>query len=155
MRRERQSVDNLYEPTLAGAVERPAGLDPPWRLGSQGYVAFFGGPLAAGVVGFLNARRLDLEDGRALAILGIGVLGLSALLLLAALFDGIADLGRGLLAVSGLACYVATRQLQKRADRRYALLPGANEAYRSLWGPGLMIVLGCGLVSYVLVGVVT
>ena len=40
------SGDDLFAPTLGGRTTRREGSQRPWRLGSQVYVAFFGGALA-------------------------------------------------------------------------------------------------------------
>jgi hypothetical protein len=56
---------DLFSPSLTRSVRRdlPAGSRP-WRLASQFYVAFFGGPLAAGAIGLLNGKRLGLPRER-------------------------------------------------------------------------------------------
>jgi hypothetical protein len=139
--------DDLFEPSLTQSELRqlPAGQRP-WRLGSQLYVAFFGGPLAAGTIGYLNGRRLGLPSARLGAILAIGVGGLVALALAVSLIDtGVGP--RPLIAVTGVAVFVAVRELQKKADRLYAVRLDDKQAYDSLWAPGLGIVLLCGIFS--------
>lgn len=153
--RGRESVDNLYEPTLADLDERPAGSDPPWRLDSQGYVAFFGGPLAAAVVGVLNGRRLGLDRDRLLAIGAIGVVGLAVAIAAYALIGFEGRTPRLLLAVAGILTYLGTRKLQQPADRLFQMHPDTDEdSYDSLWGTGFLIVVVCGLGSVALVGAI-
>ena len=62
----RPERDELFAPTLSqtARTELPPG-EKPWRLNSQFYVAFFGGPLAAGTIGYLNGKRLGVP-GRSL-----------------------------------------------------------------------------------------
>ena len=136
--------DDLFTPTLQGATRPslPEGARP-WRLGSQFYVAFFGGPVAAALIGWRNGKRLGLTDSRLRAIAGIGIGGLLVTLLFVATVSGTDTSIRLLVAGSGVVAYLATRELQKPADARYAV--GRNrDAYDSLWTPGLITALACG-----------
>jgi hypothetical protein len=56
-------LDKLLRPTLQD--QRRTGARP-WRVESQVYVGFFGGPLAIGAIAFLNSHRLGVPgNGRA------------------------------------------------------------------------------------------
>lgn len=148
--------DDLFSPSLTqtAARELPAG-GRPWRLGSQFYVSFFGGPLAAGAVGYLNGRRLGLSLERRLAMIGIGLAGFAGALVLAvSVLDADSGGRRFPVAIAGVAAFLATRQLQHRADRLYGFGKDEEQAYDSLWGPGLAIVVLFGLLSVVVVAAV-
>src|SRR5688500_11026059 len=111
---ERQD-DDLFTASLAGGRRSvpPPGRRP-WRLGSQFYVAVFGGPVAAGLVGYLNAKRLGLPAGRLAAIAGIGAAALLAVATVATVVAQSSDESRPLRLVSmigGAAAYVGIRQL--------------------------------------------
>lgn len=143
--------DDLLSPSLSQTSRRelPAGSRP-WRLGSQFYVAFFGGPLALGAIGFLNAERLGLPRVRALWIAGIGIAAFAAVVAAALLLDFETATPRLLVAVAGVASFAAARELQKEADRYYGLNRNEELAYDSLWQPGLVAVLVCGIGSLAL-----
>lgn len=136
---------DLFSPSLTQTARRdlPAGSRP-WRLNSQFYTAFFGGPLAAGLVGYLNGKRLGLSQGRLWAIAGIGIAGFVAAAIAGAAFLDTSGHGRGLVVISGIVALLGIRELQKDADRLYALNRDEDEAYDSLWNPGFVIALACG-----------
>lgn len=144
--------DELFSPSLTQTQRRElAAGERPWRLGSQFYVAFFGGPLAAGAIGFLNGRRLGLTRERLWALPALGIAGFLACLAATAAFIE-ADSGnspRLVVAATGIATYVSARQLQKDADRRYGISRNEGEAYDSLWIPGLVAVLVFGITTLV------
>lgn len=144
--------DDLFTPSLKG-VRRDSlpGTARPWRLSSQFYVAFFGGPLAAAAIAWLNGGRLGLSDARRLAIAGIGAAGLLVTLLLMVAIDPATDGSiRLVVIVVGVVCYLATRELQKPADRVYAA--GRDQAaYASLWLRGIATALVCGVATGVAV----
>ena len=143
--------DDLYSPTLTDVHRRRADLPQPWRLGSQLYVAFLGGPLAAATVGYLNGKRLGLPRERLLAIAALGVLGL-LLVVVAIAVTGADNRARFISNVSGVLTFLGARQLQGDADRVYrAQAADENEAFASLWGPGLLIVLASSLVTAAIV----
>src|SRR5687768_10147250 len=121
---------DLFSPSLTQTArqELSAGSRP-WRLGSQFYVAFFGGPLAVGTIGYLNGKRLALSQERLWAIAGIGMLGFVALVIAAWAFVETGSRGRALIAVSGVASYLVARQLQKDGDRLYGVNRNDDEAY--------------------------
>jgi hypothetical protein len=148
--------DDLFSPSLAGTrPERlPAGRRP-WRLGSQFYVSVLGGPLAAGLVGFLNGQRLGLPRARLAAIAAIALAALAAVAVTLAAVSPKADSPVRLVSmVGGAAAYVAIRALQTDADRRYTAGRDGAESYDSLWLPGLgIVVAGSILAAMVIVGV--
>ena len=149
---------DLFSPTLTESARRelPAGSRP-WRLGSQFYVAFFGGPLAAGAIAVLNGRRLGLSRERLWAIAGIGLAGFVVLLaVVTVVLDPEADGGpRLILAVAGVASFVAVRELQKGADRLYGLQREEAQAYDSMLPSGVAVVLACGVASVLVLLAVT
>jgi hypothetical protein len=148
--------DDLLSPTLAGTRHEalPAGRRP-WRLGSQFYVAVLGGPVAAGLVGWLNGKRLGLAANRLAAVAGIAVAALAGVAVAAAALKS--EEGRPLRLVSmvgGAVAYLGIRELQKDTDRRYGAGRSDQERYDSLWLPGLgMVVLGGIVSALVIVGV--
>jgi hypothetical protein len=73
------------------------------------------------------------------------MLGFIALVIAAWAFVETGSRGRALIAVSGVASYLVARQLQKDGDRLYGVNRNDDEAYDSLWGPGLAAVLVCGI----------
>ena len=128
--------DDLLQPTLADQRQhRP--LEKPWRLGSQVYVAFFGGAFALGGIAFLNAGRLAMSMRARLAIVGI------ALAAEAALFAGVQATGTDEVRiagiVAGLAAFGGAYLIQRSPDRVYHYHhPSEDEEYESLFGPGLV-----------------
>jgi hypothetical protein len=150
---------DLFSPSLRQSARRdlPAGSRP-WRLRSQFYVAFFGGPLAAAAIGFLNGRRLGLSRERLWAIAGIGIVAFVAVLALAGLvLAADTSVNRGprlMLTVAGVVSFLAAHELQKDADRLYGLNRDEEQTYDSLWGPGLGTVLLAGIFSVAVVAAV-
>lgn len=149
----REHDDELFSPSLRDRVEVPPGRRP-WRLGSQFYVAFFGGPLAAAAIGVLNGRRLGIGDGGLLAIAAAGLVALGLALVLASSLDTGDARPRFIFVVAGVATYFVVRQLQKTADDRYRRGRPDEQVYDSLWAPGLAAVLVCGIVSLAAIGAV-
>ena len=152
----RAETDDLLQASLASYVAPAA---QPWRLESQFWVAFFGGPLAAGAIAHLNAGRLGLSHARRSAVLGIVlaalVLEVVAVYVLAApdVAAAIGDRsGRALgLAVqgAGVAAYPFLYRVQRRGDRIFRL--GHTEMdYSSLRRPGLLAVVAGGLLGIAL-----
>lgn len=139
--------DELLEPTLG---DHAASSRRPWRTGSIFYVAFFGGILPAAVLAWINAERLPVSRERRLAVAALGFLGLVATVVVPLL----ADVGRGdgiriASRIVGVVGFVAIWWLLKPADRVYATFgpPDEEEAYESLWRPGLLATFGLGLVQ--------
>lgn len=141
-----QERDELFTPSLTQTSRRL--LDEgerPWRLGSQFYVAFFGGPLGAATVGWLNGGRLQLPPARRVAIAAAGLAAFALAAVLVRVVDSEWASPRFVLSATGLLAYAVSRWLQHAADRRYGI--GEEDPYDSLWGPGLAIVLVCGFAS--------
>lgn len=135
--------DDLFTPTITSAV--PA--KPPWRVDSLVYPAFFGGPLAAAVLGLLNARRLRVGP---LAFLAVAATGIGAIAVRIAFLVSIGGLLLGAYTlvgvVPGLAVWAAIRSTQNRPYRSFALRGG--EPAKLFW-PAVAAVLGCGLAEAV------
>jgi hypothetical protein len=155
-RAETTSPD-LFAPTLQtheAAVERPK----PWRLGSQLWVAFFGGALAYTAIAYLNGQRLGLPKARLQQILAIGAVGFIATIIVDYMLlnqmssDSLSDESRGARfagRIVAVAVYGIVYQMQKSADRVYRY--AHNDSYASLWKPGLIAVFGLGIVQNLLV----
>ena len=139
--------DDLFSPSLSQTANRqlPEGSRP-WRLGSQFYVAFFGGPLAIAAIGFVNAARLGLPGSRRWQIAAAGAAGLAGAVAAVLLLDWDVT-PRLTVAVAGVASYLIVRRLQKDADRLYGLGRDEDLAYDSLVGPGLLAVVVGGLAT--------
>ena len=77
---------SLFEPTVQDHAPRrlEAERDRPWRLQSQGYVAFFGGPLAITAIAMISSSKLGLPRPERLKILAAGIAGFVIALALAA-----------------------------------------------------------------------
>jgi hypothetical protein len=138
--------DELFTPSLTQTRRRIlVEGERPWRLGSQFYVAFFGGPVGAATVGWLNGGRLQLPQARRVAIAAAGLAAFALAAVLVRAVDSEWASPRFLLAATGVLAYAVSRWLQHAADRRYGI--GQEDTYDSLWGPGLAIVLVCGFAS--------
>ena len=141
--------DELLRPTIGAGVDMSVR---PWRLMSQTYVAFFGGVLATTVIAFLNARRLGVAPDKRRLILLAGVSGLMLAGGVIGLLDN-SDAGSLRIAIRVVAVLTCMAQLriQRPMDRAFQL---RGQDYRSLWGPGIAAVIGCGLLeALLLVGV--
>jgi hypothetical protein len=144
-----------FEPSLAAHAPAAHPRRRPWRLGSQFYVAFFGGTFAVTAIAFLNAKRLGLDAARRRFILVFGIA--CGLLTKVAVFHVIADpalvteflgqdiepktvvrIGSRLIAILVFAVFY---KIQKQADRLYQVgSVDGEEPYASLWKPGLIAV---------------
>jgi hypothetical protein len=125
--------DDLLQPTLADHEGRKY---QPFRLSSQVYVAFFGGALAVGAIGFINAVFLGMPKRARAAILALALAAEAALVALAAATD--TDQVRLLSIVAGLAAFGGAYLLQRSPDRVYHFHADEDEPYLSLFGPGLV-----------------
>lgn len=136
----------MSEGLLRPTIERMPDTRPPWRLSSQLFVAFFGGALAATVIGTLNAARLGVAPGKRRLIVAIGVLAIVAELTIVVLVPRTLDDSavRLIMRAFALAAYAAHARLQRSHDRAFTLRGGEHS---SLWGPGLAAVFGCGVVE--------
>lgn len=147
--------DELLTPTV-GTTRRRS--DRPWRLGSQFWVAFFGGPLAAALIGYLNGSRLGIPERAKRWMVAAGAAGLGlAVALAVAIVSFDVDVGARLAnQMAGVVTYGATYKLQRSGDRVHQFYGEGDDedAYDSLWGPGVAIVLGAGIPSALLVAAV-
>ncbi len=135
-------IDNLLRPTLQD--QRRTG-ERPWRVESQVYVGFFGGPLAIGAIAFLNSERLGVPgNGRVrIAAITATVLLLGLVAVYAIVDAGIltAEDGVGGLrlvnGIGGVVAYPFLARVQRSADRVFRF-QHEDEDYASLWGPGFV-----------------
>ncbi|NEA32707.1 hypothetical protein [Streptomyces sp. SID13031] len=143
--------DDLLRPTIGADVDLSVR---PWRLMSQAYVAFFGGVIATTVIASLNARRLGVPaSGRRLILLtGFAGLVLAAVAIALLTDEVTASSGTRVVirVIAILTCLVQLR-FQQPMDRAFQL---RGTEYKSLWGPGLAAVIGCGLLEVVLLALV-
>ena len=139
--------DDLLQPTLAGHQARPP-VDKPWRLSSQVYVGFFGGALAVGAIGALNARTLHMPARAIAAVLGIALAAEAALLAVVAGTD--IEEVRILSIVAGLAAFGGAYLLQRSPDRVYHFHTDDDDPYESLFLPGLGVCILARIVEGVL-----
>lgn len=153
--RETATNDELLQPSLEGyRAPGSGGGPPPWPLGPQFYVAFFGGPFAATWIAWLNSGRLDLPSRRRLAMLALGVVATGAVIAAAGYFSAGPDRDRvSLLRIGsrGFALLLSGvfYAMQKSHDRIYQ----ANARpllYSKLLNPGVFIVIVSSIVSFVL-----
>lgn len=140
--------DDLLRPVLANRAAAGQGQRP-WRLGSQAWVALLGGPIAATAIAILNARRLRLETRQQLTIAAAGLAGMAAAIALSAALGPGSDqrlVVRGVAVLAWGGMYL----VQRVADRTFAFHEG-DEAYESLWIPGVLAVVLGGLIQWPLV----
>ena len=146
---------DLLTPTLTEHRPRDWHERLPWRLGSQVFVAFLGGPVAVTIIAVLNGARLRMPRERLLLMAAIGVAGTIAGVLAA----GLIDLGsaRLLVQVAGVLTAGPLHLLQRSPDRVHSTFSPHHDPeddYGSLWLPGLGAVLAGWLVQLTLVGLV-
>jgi hypothetical protein len=140
---------DLLQPSIQDdAARKPLGRKP-WRLGSQVYVAFFGGPAGAGIIGVINAARLRMPPLQQAAIAGAALLALGALAAVGSASSGALQLA---VRVAGLAVYGVVYLMQRKPDRIYHYYNGGDAAYSELFAPGLAAVLVGIAVEIALIG---
>ncbi len=144
--------DDLLRPTLADRVGPAAGEAKPWRLGSQVYVAFFGGAIAVAAIALLNAERLRLDRRSEVLIAACGLAGLIGTVVLAAVVDDLPAFGRRAVA---LLAWGGMWLVQRGADRSFAFHAREEEPYASLWVPGLVAVIAGATVQALIVAAIT
>ncbi len=145
--------DDLFAASLQGEARveaLPAG-ERPWNLGSQFYVAFFGGALPLATIAWLNAKRLGAPEETRRWIVVLGALGVVVSVVVSyALYGG--DFGRatriGYRVVAVLLAGAIYKLLQP-ADRVYSFRSplSEDEQYDSMWVPGLLATLVGGAVQ--------
>lgn len=154
---EPDARDDLFQPSLRGVARKPREEgNRPWRLGSQFYVAFFGGPLAVAAIAWFNSERLGMPTSARRWIPVVGLAGLVASVVAAVAAD--TDFGgaqRLIVRISGVAAFGLLYLLQRAPDRVYhAFSEGDEDAiYDSLWGPGLAATVGLGIVTAIVLAV--
>lgn len=139
-------MDGLLQPTLGDHAPPAPGAKRPWRLSSQVYVAFFGGVLAVTVISLINARRLRMPASGQAAVVGVGALGLVAMIVfavVAALPSG----ARIVLQLISLAAWGLMFLVQRPYDRVHTMFSDRDEDddYESLVAPGFAAVIFLGL----------
>lgn len=142
-------TDELLRPT----IRTSAGSERPWRVGSQGYVAFFGGALAVTAIAYLNSGRLGMPAKDRRTLLVIGGVALAVELLIARLVADLVAMNALRLIVRAIALlgYLAMARLQHTPERVFQLRGGEHAR---LWGPGLAAVFGLGIPEILLIAVV-
>jgi hypothetical protein len=140
--------DELLRPTIGAGVDLKVR---PWRLKSQIYVAFFGGPIACTVIAFLNARRLGVDAAERRTILVAGAIALTvstaAYIFLEDLLgseDPYAMVPTIAATAIAMICSLIQQRRQRPMDRAFQLR-GAE--YRALWGPGIAATIGGGILD--------
>lgn len=107
-------TDDLFQPTLDTEPVLPL---PPWRPDSIFYPAFFGGPLAATVLGVANAWKLAL--GRRM-ILGLAAFGLAVVTVRITVAVALPDTDTRLLHfIAGFAVFAVVFATQRKPFRAY------------------------------------
>jgi hypothetical protein len=150
--------DDLLTPTLQGYVPRRG--DRPWRLGSQVYVAFFGGVLAVTAIAFMNALLLHAPARVRAGILALGAAGLAVLIAVAALLlsgDSVPDGARTALTLIGVVAWGGMFVVQRPWDRIYTSFSRESDdddLYESLLGPGFLAVIAGFIVQNMIVAAV-
>jgi hypothetical protein len=141
-------ADDLFSPTISA----PAPAARPWRVSSLVYPSFFGGPLAAAVLGVINGRRLGLSTGVLLGLAGIGLVGIVARVLAAVATADWSLPVSGIIRVAlGLAVAGAAMLPQRRRYRAFELRGGEPA---SLVTPGLIAVAVAIALDLLLLGLV-
>src|SRR5918992_1543771 len=123
-------LDDLLRPTLSDARPRPNELTPPYRVSSQGYVAFFGGVLAVTIVALINARRLQMPLRPRLLMAGVGALAVAGEVIAATLITGDQS-PRIIRTLAALAAFGVFYWLQRSAERVYEYHATAEEPFES------------------------
>lgn len=144
--------DDLLRPTLEHLAAPADGAARPWRLGSQVYVAFFGGAIAVAIIALLNAERLRLGRQAQAFVVACGVAGLAGTVLLVALVDDVPTFAKRAVA---LLAWGGMWLVQRSADRSVAFHARDEDAYASLWRPGLLAVIAGAIAQGLLVAAVT
>jgi hypothetical protein len=134
--------DDLLQPTLADHDRRKY---QPFRLSSQVYVAFFGGALAVGAIGFVNSIFLGMPKPARAAIIALALGTEAALVAIVAATD--TDQVRLLSIIAGLAAFGGAYLLQRSPDRVYHFHTDEDEPYLSLLGPGLITCIAARIIE--------
>ncbi len=134
-------TDELFTPTIKDAK---VPTRPPWNPDSIIYPAFFGGPLAGSVLGFLNGRKLLLSRSHLLLIAGTGTVAFAARAALTATV--LPSYARSIVAaIAGVVVWLVVAALQRKAFR--AAIQNGRDAV-SLVGPGIAAAIGFGVLEF-------
>jgi hypothetical protein len=139
--------DDLFQPTISQA---PRPTVPPWRPESILYPAFFGGPMAAAALGFLNGRKLSLRPGALGVIVAAGLAGFVARAFVTSLMDGTSGT-RVIGAAAGVLVWLVVMAFQRRPFRIFLYNDGEPA---SLVGPGIAAAVGFGVLEAIIIYVV-
>ena len=138
---------------LSPSVERTVSeVGPrPWRVDSQFWVAFFGGPVAAAVIAWINLGRLRAAGRARQTTVVVGAAGFAAGVAIAIAFEAF-DVGAGARLATqgaGVLAFLALHRVQRSPDRVHSFYREGREEdlYGSLWSPGLAAVFLLGIPS--------
>ena len=148
---------DLLTPTLAEHRPRDWSQQLPWRLNSQVFVGFFGGPVAVTIIAVLNGGRLRMPAARLALMAAIGLAGTIAGVLAAGLIDAAAA-PRLLVQVAGVVTCGPLYLLQRSPDRVHSTFSphvDPEDDYDGLWAHGIAAVIVGWIVTFPLVGLVT
>ena len=144
-------VDELLQPTVKSPV---VSGERPWRIGSQFWVAFFGGILAITVIAVINAARLGVSRNVRYIMIGIAVVALGVLSWLwfqkppaedfMKFWTGARDM-RTWSRIAAVAVYIIFAAIQRKPDARYRIFSSGE--YSSLWGAGFAAVFILGMIQ--------
>lgn len=150
-------LDELLRPTVSAEPSVRGGRRP-WRLGSQFYVAFFGGAAGAAIIAVLNAARLGLPSAQRWAIAGLGLAGLLASAIVISAIglgdDGDNSTVRIAGRVVGVVAWGGMYLIQRSADRIHDYRSPQDDPYDSMWVPGVLAAVAGGLVQLAIAGAV-
>jgi hypothetical protein len=143
-----ENLDHLLRPTLTDA---PAVSKPPFRVSSQGYVAFFGGVLAVTIVALVNARRLNLTLKTQALMAGAATLAVAGELIAASLISG-DHTPRLIRTLAALAAFGVFYWLQRSPERVYEYHAKREEPFDSLVPLGIAVCLVPGIPELLVLG---
>jgi len=144
--------EELLAPTLGHRRAAPTGSDRPWRLGSQVYVAFFGGAIAVTPIAIMNGLKLGIRRDRLVLMALAGILGLVGTLVLAATWGDRSGLS-AIVRLPALAAWGVMWAVQRVPDRAYVQWTPEEDEYASLVGPGIALtVVGLVVQSLLVAG---
>ena len=132
-------LDDLLQPSVVAHAPRTGPL--PFRVGSQFWVAFFGGSIAVTIIALVNAARLRMPAAKRWWIVAVGVLGVAAsagvfYLIEAGTTKASGSTMRLAWRVIAVLVYLVLRKIQDRDDDHHTVFGGGE--YASLWIPGIL-----------------
>jgi Kef-type K+ transport system membrane component KefB len=144
-------LNELLRPTLTDARPRPKELMRPYRVSSQGYVAFFGGVLAVTIVALINARRLGMSMRSRMLMGGAAAVAVTVEVIAATLLTGDQS-PRLVRTLAALAAFGVFYWLQRSPERVYEYHATDEEPFESLLPLGIFVCLLPGLLELGLLG---